>query len=243
MLSFRRPAALLCLLSLCPPAWADPAPLRLVSIETAPWASPDTNGEPVGFFPELAHELGRRAGVPIRLSLQPFARIGQELESGSQDCAILATMKEWRGFVHAGEVIHLHEYGAIVRPGLRLREPADLRGKTFSVLRGLALGGTFDSDPMIGREYDTDYQIGLRKLAHHRVDGVAGALQTIEFLADRAGLSGHLGDRLRLGALPLSLQCGKKNLTAERMRVLNDHLRAMISDGSMRRLLAKHGYR
>lgn len=218
------------------------APLRFVSIETAPWASRSADGTLSGFFPDVVRELERRRGRAATLSLQPFVRIGQELESGAQDCTILAAKPEWQTFARLGEVIYRHEIGVVARRDVSLRTPGDLRGKRFSVLRGLALGPAFDADPQVGREEDTDYQIGLRKLTHRRVDGVAGAIQTIEFLARQAGLEAQLGDRLTLGNLPLALQCSRKTVDAKEMSRLNTLLRNMLDDGTVSRLLDRNNY-
>jgi len=211
--------------------------LNFVTIEAAPWASADRKtGEQVGLFPAVVRELERRTGHRIAISLQPFARIDHELESGRQDCTIIVWTEERDRIVVKGELVSNHEIGAIPRKGIRLDRYEDLQGKTVSVLRGLSLGDRFDNDSAIRKDLDTDYLMGITKATHNRLDAVAGATHTIQFLIKEEGLTDEFGPPLKLGSIPLVLQCARKSPNLDLMPAFGRAIREMWADGTLDRL-------
>ena len=219
------------------PAFAGQRNLNFITIGVAPWAFVDkASGKSLGVFPAVVSELERRTGFHIQQSYEPFARIDHELEIGSQDCTILVWSDSRARIVERGEFVASHPMGVIARTGVKISSYDDLKGKTISVLRGLALEPRFDSDPEIIKDFDSDYVLGVRKLAHQRVDAVAGAVPTIQFLARQEGLEQYLGDRLMLVDTPLVLQCSKKSANLDLMPALNKAIRQMREDGTIERI-------
>jgi polar amino acid transport system substrate-binding protein len=218
-------------------------PVRFVTIDTAPWASQDPkSGRVEGVFPDIIAEFQRRTGLEVQIELQPFARIPRELENGRQDCTILVWNDQWAPFMVRGELITPHPMGVIARKGIKLRSMDDLHGLSVSVLRGLSLGQSFDNNPSIHRQMDTDYVQGLNKLAHSRLDAVAGALPTIDYLAKQNGLAETLGERLVVIELLLRFQCAKGSRHLGIMPDVDKAIRDMSEDGSLNRIKARWGY-
>lgn len=219
-------------------------PIRFVTIDTAPWASHDpAAGKAVGVFPDLLDEITRRSGLGAVAALQPFARIPRELEAGRQDCTILVWNESWTTFLNPGEVVSSHVIGVIARKGIALNGYDDLRGLSVSMLRGLSLGTRFDGDSSVERQYDTDYAQGLNKLAHGRVDAVAGALPTIAHLAKGMGFADQLGDHLVLSEMVLRLQCTKTFGRTQVWDRMNAAVRDMTADGTIERIKSRWDYR
>ena len=211
--------------------------LKFITIEAEPWASVDaTTHKAVGFFPNLVHELEKRTGYKIVMTLSPYARIDHELESGLQDCTVVIITKERSRIAKVGEQISSHPLGVIARKGVPLHGYADLRNLSISVLRGADILPKFDGDATLKKEYDTDYYTGLLKIAHKRVDAVAGSIPTIRFLAQQKGLADTLGDNLVLQDVPISLQCSNRSKHLADMAKLNQAIKAMRSDGTMDKL-------
>lgn len=236
-------AACLSLLVMAAPGRSDAAQrtLNFITIGVAPWAFIDKDsGRSLGVFPAVVSELERRTGFHIRQSYEPFARIDHELETGSQDCTILVWSDSRSRIVEKGELVASHSMGVIARKGVRVASYDDLKGKTVSVLRGLSLEPRFDADPEIIKDFDSDYILGVRKLAHQRVDAVAGAVPTIQFLARQEGLEDFLGDRLMLVDTPLVLQCSKKSANLDLMPALNKAIRQMRGDGTIERIKSEN---
>jgi polar amino acid transport system substrate-binding protein len=217
--------------------------LGFVTIDAAPWASQDkASGKPVGVFPDVVRELERRTGFTIRQTLVPFARIDHELEAGHQDCTIIVWNDSRARIVTRGELVARHAVGVVGRKGLSLRSYDDLRGLKLSALRGAQLNSGFDNDPTILKEYDSDYLLGIRKVAMGRLDGVVGAIPTILFLARKEGLEDRLGDRLMLGEIPLNLQCAQRSPNLDLMPALNQAIRDMRADGTIDRIKAGNSF-
>lgn len=218
------------------------AELRFISLEAAPWASLDAAGRPTGAFAAIAAEIGRRTGDRIIPTLHSFARIDRELEAGSQDCTIILWSDARTRIVERGEAIYPMPFGIIARKGVPLVSYDDLRPLTISVVRNLAIETRFDTDETLRKDFDKDYVIGLHKIAHGRLDAIAGALPTIRYIAGNLGLAHHLGPQLALATIPLTLQCAKASPNLAAMPRLNEAVRAMRADGTLARLLADNHY-
>lgn len=211
--------------------------LKFITIEAEPWASVDpATHKAVGYFPNLVHELERRTGYKITMTLSPYARIDHELESGLQDCTVVIITKERSRIAKVGEQVSSHPLGVIARKGVPLHSYADLKSLSISVLRGADILPKFDGDSSLKKEFDTDYVTGLLKISHKRVDAVAGSIPTIRFLAQQKGLADTLGDNLVLNDVPISLQCSNRSKHLADMPKLNQAIKAMRTDGTLDKL-------
>ncbi len=213
--------------------------LKLITIDVAPWAfeNPQTNLQE-GAFIELAREIGERGGYDISLSLTPFARVHRELESGGHDCTILIPLSE--EVVRLGEVVSHHDMGIVPHRDVNLTDYEQLQDLNISLLRGSAITDQFDSDESLDKVYDTDYLIALRKLSRGRTDAIAGAIPTIRYLADTNGLGSYIGEPLKLGEVPLHLQCSLASDVLELMPELNRIVRDMKAEGVVERIKEKY---
>lgn len=217
--------------------------LKFITVDVAPWAALDPKtGKPWGVFPTVVAEIARRTQTNIAISLQPFSRIERELQTGGHDCAMIVWNDQRAHFVKRGEMLLDHPIGVIARRGVPAKKYEDLQGLTVSTLRGLSINPRFDADETIKRDYDDDYAMGLRKIAHGRIDAVAGALHTIRYLAKVNGYEAHLGDVLALNTIPLVLQCAVKSPNIDFMPKLDQAIRDMRDDGALRRILEENHF-
>ncbi len=241
MLPPLRPTLILALISLCLAFEAAARELKFITIDVAPWAWRES-GREWGVFPELVREMERRTGHAIRVSLEPFARVERELETGTQDCTIIIWDEARTAIVHRGAEVSPHVMGVIARRGIPLRRYDDLRPLTISVLRGAPIEPFFDVDQGLRKDFDTSYSIGLWKVARGRADAVAGAVTTIRHLAEREGLAEELGDELVLRQVPLVLQCSRRSPHLDLMPELNRVVEQMVADGTVASIKKKHGF-
>ncbi len=216
-------------------------PLKLITIEVAPWASVNSqSGAPEGAFITIVEEIAKRTGQPVDITLTPFARVERELEAGSQDCTILIPRDE--RIVTHGELVSYHPMGVIAHHRVALEDYDDLYDLRISLLRGSTITPQFDADARLRKEYDTDYPIALRKISRERVDAVAGAIPTILFLAAQEGLSDYLGTPLVLEQVPLIFQCSNNSLRLDVMDKINSAIVAMREDGTMAAIERKYNF-
>lgn len=222
---------------------ASAAEIRFVSIDAAPWAFYEAPDRPAGAFPEIIAELEKRSGHTLPYTLQTFARIERDLELGLQDCTIILWMDSRGRLVELGETVYPMPFGIIARKGVTLAKYDDLLPLTVSMVRGVAFDKRFEADERIKRDIDKDYGQSLQKLAHGRVDAVSGAVPTILHQVQKAGLDDQIGDILELSRIPLALQCSKSSAQLPHMAELGAVIRAMKDDGTLRKILARNGYR
>jgi polar amino acid transport system substrate-binding protein len=224
---------------------ATPAPAadwKIATIATAPWASYDAGGRPVGAFPELMAELERRTGKRIEMAFLPFARLFLELEAGTQDCTFVYDSAETSVYLVKGEPFHAMPYGVVPRRGLALAAYDDLRPLSIAVPRGHQVTPRFAQDAQLSKHAVTDYQAGLQMVMRGHVDAVAGAIPTIRHLAEAGDMADRIGTPLVLATLPNYLKCSKRSPRVDAMGELNEGIRKLRGDGTLERVLGQYGY-
>lgn len=217
----------------------DVTTLQFITIDVAPWAEKDPQRQvKQGAFFDIIDELETRTGYRIQASVTPFARVDREMESGQHDCTILVPRPH--ALVVPGELVFNHSLGAIARKGIPLDSYEDLRNLRISMLRGGSLTERFDNDASLTKVMDTDYIIGLRKMARGRTDAIVGAISTLQYMAEIEGILDHLGEPLVMHEMALYLQCSKKSRHLEAMPALNEALVDMRQDGTLDAIKRQH---
>ena len=217
----------------------DDTTLKFITIDVAPWATQDPQSQrKEGAFFDIVDELEQRTGYQIQSSVTPFARVDREMESGYHDCTILVPRPH--SLVVPGELVFNHSLGAIARKEFPLNAYEDLQNLRISVLRGGSLNERFDTDDSLNKDLDTDYIIGLRKMARGRIDAIVGAISTLQHMAEREGIADHLGEPLVLEEMALYLQCSKNSRHLQTMPVLNEALIEMQRDGTLDAIKQQH---
>lgn len=215
--------------------------LKFITLEVAPWAYTDkVSKEFVGIFPEIIKEIEDRTNYQVKITLTPYARIDRELETGRQDCTMLIKEPNRNQLVHLGELVFNHPMGVVPAKDISLSKYGDLYSLKISVLRALTITEEFSNDDKLKKEYDTDYQMGLRKIQHGRLDAIAGAIPTIQYLSKVHGVDHLLGEPLELSSEPIYLQCSKSSKKLEFMQKLNETIQSIKDDGTLDRILNKY---
>ncbi len=213
--------------------------LSFITIEAAPWASTRSDtGEQEGAFIEIIRALEKRLDRKINITITPFARIDRELASGDHDCTILIPRPD--DLVVKGIVVSYHPIGFIPRKGVSINRYEDIKPLRLSVIRGGTLTPEFDEDPDLYKEFDTDYLIGLRKVARARLDAIVGAIPTLQYLAEQEGLDSHLGEAFTVLEVPLIFQCAKNSNQLALMPQINQALESIKTDGTLERIRSQY---
>ena len=217
---------------------ANSAELKFITLEVPPWAHYDkVLNKFVGIFPSLVEEIEKRSGHQIRITLTPYARINRELESARQDCTMLIRDDYRDRNTTKGELILNHPMGVIARKSLSLNRYEDLKEMRISLLRGSTVSDKFDRDSSLKKDFSTDYNIGLLKLKHGRLDAIAGAIPTIQHIAKGAGLSYILGSVLELKSEPVFFQCSKNSRKIHYFNDVNSAIKSMKLDSTLTRII------
>jgi ABC-type amino acid transport substrate-binding protein len=126
------------------------------------------------------------------------------------------------------------------KPGSSIAQYADLKGKTFAVLRGAFYDQRFASDDDI-KKYEVDsYTIGLRMTKGGRVDGIIGPDFGLYYQIMLDGMKrDEFGTPLVLSTRSLSL-LGSKSLTPEFTASLKAAVEELRSSGAITAAAAKY---
>lgn len=217
------------------------AELNFVTLEVAPWAYVDKDSNKYqGIFPDLVNEIEERTGHKINVTLMPYARINRELGAARQDCTMLISDAERDKITVRGELIFNHPMGVVGRSSLNLNSYDDLYGIRISLLRGSVISGRFNVDKALKKDYDTDYRISLQKIKHGRLDAIAGAIPTIQYLAKKNGLADMLGEPLELGSEPIYLHCAKGSKNIKYIDDINNAIRDIKLDSTLGSILNRY---
>lgn len=217
--------------------------MKFISIEVAPWAYLNEGQyKHVGIFPDIVEEIERRTGYTIEVTITPFTfeRVNRELMIGRQDCTIVIQDEEREDFVLVGEKLFDHMMGVVAIKKYPLKIYPDLYDLTISTHKSLIITKKFFNDDKLKKEFDVNYDIGLRKIKHGRVNAVAGAISTIQYLAKNNNIEDMLGEPLILKLEPVSLQCSKKSKNIDLIESVNDAIRKMKVDGTLEKIMAKN---
>jgi polar amino acid transport system substrate-binding protein len=200
-------------------------------MEVAPWAYLNkSTGVFSGIFVDLVKEIERRTGYEIKITLTPYARINRELEAGRQDCTMLIREKALDEITALGELVFYHPMGVVPIKGIKLNRYGDLYDLNISVLRALVITDEFTNDKKLKKEQDTNYETGLRKMKHGRLDAIAGAIPTIQYLAKQNDMADLLGSPFQLSSEPIYLQCSHESKRIEYLDRINEVIKAIKDD-------------
>ncbi|MBE8718115.1 substrate-binding periplasmic protein [Cellvibrio polysaccharolyticus] len=212
-----------------------------ISLDVAPWASKNpVTGENEGAFVEIVKEVERRLQKEVEITITPLARVERELQAGTRDCTILISLPD--ELVVKGSVVATHGIGFIARKGVHIREYNDIKPLKLSVIRGGLVNDEFDNDENLHKEFDTDYLMGLRKVARGRLDAIVGAIPTLQYLAEQEGLSDSLEAPFPVLEVPLVFQCSRNSPNLDQMEAIDKILVSIKEDGTLEKIQKQYHF-
>lgn len=221
------------------------AEFKLALIQFEPWGmkNPDAQSaeRSIGVVVDLVHEFERRSGHKVRITLTPYARVEQELESGETDFAIMAWGEARARYANKGNAFKPPLlFGVRFRKGSEVLRYEDLHGLKLCTPRGLRVDPRYDVDPEMQKVMVLDYSTGVRMLAAERdVQGVAGSLSSIDYAAERQGVTQRFGGTLVLNTTDLAVAFSKKSPMRAFEAEVNRVFRGITVDGLDRRIYEK----
>jgi polar amino acid transport system substrate-binding protein len=226
-------------------AVAAPAPLVLAFNTLPPWKVFDDNGRPGGPYLDIVRVLAQRVGHPLQLRPCPLTRCLALAASGEVDLMIGVRSRPGRDdkleflsppFASGTPLSFIQRRG----DGRALRNYADLRALRIGVVEGSTYFERFDVDRSLTRDPAPDRLSSVRKLLAGRVDAV------IFNYGEAKWLVAHSPAGTALKFAPYRV----RNTELRRIALvrasplyrlkpqLETALAGMVSDGTVRRLLA-----
>lgn len=179
---------------------------------------------PSGVYYDIANRVAVGAGYQAHNYIYPYARIVNELKSGSCDMTIMFRYPELEDHVTYIAPLPSLRTAVIGIEGSSYGSIADLRGKTIAYLRGAAFSNAVDADSGIFSQATDDFDQGMRMLKFGRVDAIIGPLAPIQRAAQNAGIK--LGTPLIVAERTPWIQISNKSLD----RISADQLMQVFGD-------------
>lgn len=234
---------LLAALAAAGPSLAQEAPLHVLidgSIEMPQALFKD--GQAVdGLQVQLAQEIGRRLGRPVRFHLVPRRRVAQMLTDGQEADLICNYLPAWLpGALQWSHPI-LDNADLLITAARRppLTRLQDAAGQPIGTVSGFlypeveaALGTGFVRDDA------TNVIASLRKLALGRVDHALVGRATFDYLARRGDVAIELHPPLVIARFKTA--CALSPRSTVRLAQLDTALAAMQADGSLTRIVERY---
>lgn len=177
-------------------AAAEPAPLRIETIQSEPFGRTGPNG-PSGLMVDIGLLIAQRAGLPAENRVVPYARTVLSLRHGTADMVLRFTNDELRGVaVQVAPVLALPTVLVSRReaPLLRLEE---LGGHTLAVSRSFPMPERWATQPV---QWVHSNEHAIQMLMGRRVDAAYGSNLGL------FGAARGLGVRMESFARPLAVE-------------------------------------
>lgn len=244
---FRLPVSglLLCLGILCLPLHAQeqaPSLPLIVTPLVEPWGFIDADGKPKGLLVNFQRELFRRAGLPFEQRMRPYPRVIHDLSTGKGDFGVMFNSPQANAVGRSlGAVVNMRILVVSRVKSEPMTRLEDLAGLRVGFVRGSKYGHAFDDNPAFERIPVNSAEQGLRMLMTQRLDAMASTEQALIYASVITGIpTGQLQVAVELGRAQADFYVSLSNQKREWQDALQQTLKIMNQDGSLRRLFYQH---
>tara|TARA_R110000737_G_scaffold3578_2_gene12142 strand:- start:14988 stop:15758 length:771 start_codon:yes stop_codon:yes gene_type:complete len=208
---------LMSLLSITLPAHAQPIQsdslqgndIAILTMAQLPYGYSSNNGESTGVFYDILNEIVTLAGLNTENVITPSKRLYKLINSKTKICTLAAdTPLMLEKLDNIAATNFFIQAGILPREGIKLTDYSSLKGITIAVPLGINIDDKFHQDNSLLKVFPSQYLNAIKMLKINRVDAVAGAISTLEFLAKSAGMkSSELGKPLIFSQYNVHLFC------------------------------------
>jgi len=213
------------------------APLKIETIDVAPFGFLGTDGKPTGMWFEISNLIADEAKLPHENVLTPFARTANDMADGTSSFTIRYTNAQLeQNSIPVATIVSLPTI-VVGAKGCDISQLADLHGKTVGLLRG---SKTF-TDDLITKFEANDYGQEVKMLVGQRLDGIAGSAVGIYYQARQCGLSqDQLGKPFVLGTQDVLLLVSKKTADDQTVAALKGAVDRLQKQGAFTKVINKY---
>jgi ABC-type amino acid transport substrate-binding protein len=216
-------------------------PLKVETIDVAPFGFLGADGKPTGMWYEIVNLITQEAALPGENVLTPFARTAKDLEDGTADLVVRFSNEQLdKNSISIAPVVLLPT--VVIGPkGAGFKQVPDLRGKTVGILRGGTYGAAFSGDELIKKFEANDYTQEINMLAAQRLDAAAGSAIGLFYEAAKRGLSkDQLSEPLLLGSQNVFLLFSKKTADDKTVAALRAAVEKLQKQDAFAKVINKY---
>jgi len=183
----------------------------MATLEQIPYGFKTSKGLIKGGLFDIMSEIIKESGLKASNQLLPPQRLILELNSGSQLCTLAANTSYISEHFNLIEPIGVTlSAGILPRKGLKLPDYASLKNIIIAVPLGVHFDKQFDRDNTLTKIRPLGYSNAIKMLKYKQVDAVAGAIESLLYLAKHGGMSlSNFAPPLVLSNLKVYLTCNR----------------------------------
>jgi len=211
--------------------------ITMITMEQIPYGFYDPEGKPTGVLFEVLQAIMHQSGLGDKNLLLPPIRIMHRMLA-EPSCTLVADTHEIVSNFDLIEPVGLvMKTGIVPRIGLNFVDYASLSNKRIAVPLGILFDEKFEKDQSIIKEFPPKYLNAIRMLINGRVDGIAGSILALKYIAKREGIdTQQFGKPLVLKMSSMYLVCSK-NLAETSKNKLKETVTFLKENGKINHIL------
>jgi len=162
----------------------------MATLEQVPYGFKTSKGQIEGILFDIMNAIIIESGLKASNQLLPPQRLIIELLKGSQLCTLVANTPYAVQHFDLIEPVGLKlSAGILPRKGIKLPNYASLNNIIIAVPLGIFFDERFDNDHTLTKIRPLSYSNAIQMLKYKRVDAVAGAIESLRYIAKYDSLS------------------------------------------------------
>jgi len=164
--------------------------VSIITMEVFPYGYISKSGEPSGIWYEILNKILLKSGIDKITEIIPTKRLARYIDKEEPMCTLIAddgpNIDKTDLLEPIGQILSA---GILPKKGIKIEEYSDLRDLIIAVPLGIEFNNNFDNDSTIQKTHPLHYLNAIKMLSKGRVDGIAGAIPILKYIAKSQGIS------------------------------------------------------
>ena len=215
--------------------------ISMMTLELFPYGFLDEKGKEDGVLYNIMNEIMTESGIGKLHAILPAKRLVVEFANPEGMCTIVMNTPYVNNQLEVIEPIgYKLSVGILPKAGINLDSYSDLKSIVVALPRGIYVGDRFMNDKTLTKASTSKYYSALLMLKAGRVDAVAGALQSLLYIAKNKEFAGQkFGKPLIFSENEMNLFCN--NAVTKKVRdTLKSTLIELKRSGKVQKLLDRY---
>lgn len=201
----------------------------------------DSSEELCGIYPDIFKELSKRMELPLKLVIAPYPRVINGISIGSADFTISLPKEFEDTTMVVGDELWKIQLGVLSLKSMPVTDMKQLSKMSVGTIRNAAFSEDFQRDTTIKKVPSVQHRNLLKMLRIGRIDAIASDLSIMKGIVEtQPDLKQDFAEPLLVTELSLHLIMSRKSPFMERFKEINDTLKNMRDDGTIRDIVLRY---
>ncbi len=195
--------------------------IAMLTVDQMPYGYTLNNGKSTGVLYDILNEIKILSGINSENVITPVKRIHNLINSNANICLLAADSRLLKTKLDNIEPINFFlQAGILPKQDVELSDYSSLKGLTIAIPAGINVDDRFHNDKELTKVFPSQYLNAIKMLKINRVDAVAGAISTLQFIAKLEGIKAkELGSPLIFSQYSVNLFCSNNILKKTRNKL------------------------